>query len=254
MGAVEDYVEGFVCTLSTCDVKEWGYVRYQPNVAGNAFFLALIALLAIAQLALGIRYKTGLMAASMLLGLATEALGYIARILLHGDPFYRAYFLWYLICLTIGPVFIAAAIYLSLGRIVVVYGEAISRIRPRTYTVFFLGCDFVSLVVQAVGGGIAASTPVTDQAMVRSDPDLSMSRLTMILHQIDVGTNILIAGLSFQVASLFAFTVCSLEFLWRVKKHTGNLRNDQFADLVASKRFRWFLSCRSLIVFLNGPN
>ena len=105
----------------------------------------------------------------MLLGLVTEILGYIARILLHSDPFDRNYFLWYLITLTIGPVFIAAAIYLSLGRIVVVYGDGISRIKPRTYTVFFVGCDFISLCVQAAGGGIAASTPLTNPYMVLYD-------------------------------------------------------------------------------------
>lgn len=73
----------------------------------------------------------------------------------------------YLICLTIGPAFIAASIYLCLGRIVVIYREDISRIRPRNYTIFFMGCDFVSLVVQAIGGGIAASYPLTNQKMVR---------------------------------------------------------------------------------------
>lgn len=100
------------------------------------------------------------------LGLLTETVGYIARVLLNGNPFSRDYFLWYLITLTIGPVFIAAAIYLTLGRIVVINGEAISRIKPRSYTTFFLGCDIVSLVVQAVGGGIAASTPLDNPHMV----------------------------------------------------------------------------------------
>jgi hypothetical protein len=83
----------------------------------------------------------------MLLGLASEALGYIARILININPFYRAYFLWYLICLIVGPVFIVAAIYLCLGRIVFIYGEKISRIRPRSYTLFFVGCDVVGLAV-----------------------------------------------------------------------------------------------------------
>jgi hypothetical protein len=166
MTVPDNYVPGFVCQLGTCDVNIWGYVHYQPSIPGNALFLAIISTLAICQLCLGIYYKTGFMGVAMLLGLATEILGYIARILLHSDPFSRAYFLWYLICLTIGPAFIAAAIYLSLGRIVVVYGEDISRIRPRTYTVFFMGCDIVSLCVQAVGGGIAASTPLTNQTMV----------------------------------------------------------------------------------------
>ena len=161
-----DYIPGFVCHLGTCNITEWGYVHYQPSVPGNVLFLVIIDVLAFAQLVLGMYHKTGLVGLSMLAGLASESTGYVARILLHGDPFSRVYFLWYLICLTIGPAFIAAAIYLSLGRIVVVYGEEISRIRPRTYTIFFMGCDVISLSVQAIGGGIAASAPVTNQSMV----------------------------------------------------------------------------------------
>ncbi|KAK1979950.1 RTA1 like protein [Colletotrichum cereale] len=222
MSAPEGYIPGFVCTLDTCSVEQWGFVRYRPSVAGNALFLAIMAVIAIYQVYLGIRHKTRGFMIAICLGLMTEAVGYIARVLLNGNPFSRDYFLWYLITLTIGPVFIAAAIYLTLGRIVVVHGSSISRIKPRSYTTFFLGCDIISLVVQAVGGGIAASTPL-------DNPDM-----------IDVGTNILVAGLSIQVACLFAFSACSLEFLWRVRKNP-EMRNPEFTDLVNSKRFKMFL-------------
>lgn len=175
MSAPEGYIEGFICTLDTCSVEDWGYVHYRPTIPGNALFLALMAVLAICQLALGIIHKTKSFAITLCLGLLTEAVGYIARVLMNGNPFNRDYFLWYLITLTIGPVFIAAGIYLTLGRIVVVYGEGISRIRPQTYTTIFLGCDIVSLCVQAVGGGIAASTPVTNQSMVQHSSSYHMA-------------------------------------------------------------------------------
>ncbi|KAH8815992.1 RTA1 like protein [Xylogone sp. PMI_703] len=217
-----DYVPGFVCHLGTCNITEWGFVHYQPSIPGNVIFLVIIDALGLAQLIMWGYYSVGLVGISMVTGMLSESLGYVARILLHFDPFNRAYFLWYLICLTIGPVFIAAAIYLCLGRIVVVYGEEISRIKPRSYTLFFMGCDVISLVVQAVGGGIAASAPITNQPMI------------------DAGTHVLVAGLSFQVASLFAFSVCSLEYLWRVKKHK-DMRNPKFADLYNTKKFRRFL-------------
>jgi hypothetical protein len=162
------YIPGFVCTLKIkgCIVAEYGYVHYRPSLPGNLLFLSILSILGITQLYLGIRYKTGLVCVSMLLGLTSEVLGYIARVLLNGDPFMRDYFLWYLICLTLGPVFMAAAIYLCLGRIVVVYVEEISRIRARSYTIFFMGCDLVSLVIQAAGAGIAASVPLTNKYMV----------------------------------------------------------------------------------------
>lgn len=102
--------------------------------------------------------------------------------------------------------------------------------------------DVFPRVRQAVGGGIAASTPVTDQAMVLSLclPKFWISALTVGYLQIDVGTNVLVAGLSIQVACLFAFSACSLEFLWRVKKHP-EWRNPEFADLVTSRKFKLFL-------------
>src|SRR5947207_9652895 len=91
----------------------------------------------------------------------------------------------YLICVTIGPTFFSAAIYLCLARIVVAYGEEYSRFKPRTYTLTFITCDIFSLVLQAVGGALA---------------DLAQTKA-----QGDVGVHIMVAGLSFQVASLFLF-------------------------------------------------
>lgn len=102
----------------------------------------------------------------MMLGLASEGASYIACMLMHGNPFILPYFLQYLICLTLGPVFFAAAIYLCLGHVVMIYREEISRIRPRTYTFLFIGFDSIALILQAVGGGIAASVPITNDRMV----------------------------------------------------------------------------------------
>lgn len=61
---------------------------------------------------LGIRHKTKSIVVAICLGLTTDAIRYVARVLMNGNPFNRDYFLWYLITLTIGPLFIAAAIYL----------------------------------------------------------------------------------------------------------------------------------------------
>jgi hypothetical protein len=87
---------------------------------------------------------------------------------MHGDPFWKPWFLMYLIDLTIGPTLMAAGVYLCLARIVVVYdgeGGGVARWRPRTYTLFFLGCDFLSLLLQAIGGAIASIA--IEQTLVR---------------------------------------------------------------------------------------
>lgn len=231
MSSIPAYVPGFVCTLKTCSVKVWGFVHYQPNLPANILFMVIFAALFVAQIILGRRYRTTTVMVAMACGLGSEVAGYIARVMIHIDPFVEPYFLWYLICLTIGPAFLSAGIYVTLGKVVVVYGEKISRIRPGTYTVIFMGCDLFSLVLQALGGGIAASVPFFDTKTV------------------NLGTHILVAGLSIQVASLFFFSCASLEFFWRVHKNPS-LRSQENMDIANSTRFKWFLRALGLATVL----
>lgn len=143
------------CTLERCPL-DWGYLHYRPSVPGNSFMLAAFASLTVPAIYLGIRHKVHLFTGCFMCGLLGEIAGYAGRIYLHKNPFNEKCFLVYLICTTIAPVFTAAAVYPTLARIVVVYGEDISRIRPRTYTLLFSGMDIAALVVQATGGGMAA--------------------------------------------------------------------------------------------------
>lgn len=145
------------CTFKICP-PQWGYVNYQPSLGGNALFAAIFGLLILPQLYLAIRHRTIGYGISILMGIALELIGYVARILMHGDPFRRDAFLIYLICLTIAPVFLTAGIYLCLGRIVIVYDpqERFSLIKARSYLLIFCACDIISLVLQAIGGGMAA--------------------------------------------------------------------------------------------------
>ena len=79
---------------------------------------------------------------------------------MNSNPFYKSWFLMYLIDLTIGPTFVAAGIYLCLSRLVVVFdgdnNKGAAKWKPRTYTLFFLVWDLISLILQAIGGAIAS--------------------------------------------------------------------------------------------------
>lgn len=87
-------------------------------------------------------------------------------------------FISYLVCLTIGPAFLCASIYLCLSRLVVVYGRNIARFSPAVYAVTFMICDFVSLVLQGTGGGLAA-TANTDSGSDAGMIDHSQPRSTL---------------------------------------------------------------------------
>jgi hypothetical protein len=137
----------------------------------------------------------------------------------------------YLICLTIGPAFISASIYICLGRIVVVYGESISRLRPRTYTAVFILCDLISLLLQAAGGAI---TSIADA----DEPDLSQA-----------GVNIMIAGLASQVVSLAIFMALCLDFAWKVHKNQQELNPEtSMVKLRSSIKWKAFIAGKSCIV------
>jgi hypothetical protein len=147
---------------------------YDPSLAGNALFLAVFSLLLPLQLLLFIRYRTTGVSVALVIGLCLEIIGYTGRVLMHFNPFLKMNFLMYLIPLTIGPVFLAAAVYLCLSRIVVVYavnaqGEGFSTLKPRTYTILFICCDFASLVLQAVGGAIAAMAETRPKVSWRAE-------------------------------------------------------------------------------------
>ncbi|KAF7895606.1 uncharacterized protein EAF01_009568 [Botrytis porri] len=208
-----------LCTLTTCDLSLSSF-EYRPTVVGNALFAGLFGVFCIAQVALGIKYKTWGYTLGIILGLLLEIMGYIARVLINIYPFNNDYFLMYLITLTIAPAFLTAGIYLCLSRIVIVYGKEISRFRPGTYTIIFCTCDIISLVLQAAGGAIASTADTLDDK--------------------DLGKNIMLAGLAFQVFSLVLFAILCAEFAWRVRCADGHW-NARYYELVSSTLFKSFL-------------
>ncbi|CAG8217508.1 unnamed protein product [Penicillium nalgiovense] len=144
------------CTLDICPLSE-AYIEF---------------------LALGIRYRTWSYLAGLFGGLVLEIIGYAGRLQMQYNPFRFDPYLEYISDLPHNsPCIYQASIYICLGRIVVMYGENIARLRPRTYVIIFILCDPVLLLLQASGGAI---TSIADA----DQPDLGQA-----------GINIMIAGL-----------------------------------------------------------
>lgn len=109
----------------------------------------------------------------------------------------------YLIGLTIAPAFLSASIYLCLSRIIVIYGRTVSRLRPATYTITFISFDLFSLILQAAGGAVAASSNGSSSQKA--------------------GIDIMIAGLAFQVASLVIFICLCADFGYSAYRKKSSL-------------------------------
>ena len=132
----------------------------------------------------------------------------------------------YLICLTIGPAFFTAAIYITFARVVYSCDERLSWIRSRTVSIIFMTCDFVCLVLQATGGAITStSNGLSSQA--------SATRQT--------GVDVMICGLAFQVVSLFLFILYAAVYAWRW--HVATALDYRHPRQSAPSNLRW----RSLV-------
>lgn len=88
------------------------------------------------------------------------------------------------------------------------------------YTIIFISCDVLSLILQAAGGAITS---------IADTKNLS-----------DIGVNIMIAGLAFQVFSLALFITLVAEFLLRVRMHPKE-KNPTTGALRESLKWKWFL-------------
>jgi len=212
---------GDYCTIALCPLS-LAHVQYVPNLAGNAFYASIFGLVLLIQLGLGVRYRTWGFAAGMFLGLLCEVIGYIARIQMHDNPFREDPFLMYLITLTIGPAFLSGSIYLCLARLVVAFSESTSRIAPRTLTLGFMGCDFIALLLQAIGGALASTADTENSEQI--------------------GINIMIAGVAWQVVSLVLFIALCTDYSLRVRKSCPSESvNPAFQGIRRSRKFRGFL-------------
>jgi len=89
------------------------------------------------------------------------------------------------------PTFLIAANFIILGRITTRLGPQFCRLSPVQYATFFLSCDTIALIVQAIGGGIASGTqPV-------------------------LGGHIMLGGIAVQFFVLILYSILAAEFLFR---------------------------------------
>ncbi|KAF2729137.1 RTA1-domain-containing protein [Polyplosphaeria fusca] len=174
-----------------CPVNATTY-GYIPSLAGNLTLLIVFAVCTIAHVVLGFRFRIIAFSAVVSIGCLGEALGYIGRLMMHNNPWSATAFKIQVICLVLSPACLAAGIYLTLKHIVLALGPEMSRLKPHLYTWIFIGCDVVSILIQAAGGAIAAG-----------GDDSSRSK---------AGNNLMIAGIAFQVATMAFCLVLATDF------------------------------------------
>lgn len=174
---------------------------YYPNLGANAFFAALFGILLVAQLIIGTYTRTWTFMLAVGLGIFGEMAGYIGRLIMHGNPWSDAGFEMQICCLVLAPSFLAAGIYLTLKHMVLYCGPEYSRLKAKWYPWIFIGSDLGSIIVQAIGGGVAAS------AKNSANPNL-----------LTAGDALIIAGIALQSVTMSVCGAVVLDFFLRRRK------------------------------------
>ena len=172
---------------------------YDPILSANIVFLVVFAISAIVHTFQMVTTKKWAFGSLLLFGAVLESAGYGARIASSINPLDNNAFLVQIVLLIISPCFFSAAIYLFLGSLVHYFGRKHSPLSARMFAIIFITCDIVSLVIQAIGGGMAATAE-------QQEEDTSK------------GTQIMVAGIDFQMASITIFMILAAWFTVKLKK------------------------------------
>lgn len=73
--------------------SQFTHFTYDPSLAGNGLYIAILSVCFLAQVVQGVRYRTWDFTAPMLAGILLELMGYTARIFMNKDRSSREAFL-----------------------------------------------------------------------------------------------------------------------------------------------------------------
>lgn len=123
------------------------------------------------------------------------------------------------------PTLICISIYLTLKHLCQALNPNISRVRPRWYPLIFVPADVSCLLVQAIGGAIAATAGTTNVNMTL----------------LNSGNHAIIAGIALQVVVLLGFGAMSLDYWLRARRwvHSPDVTPEALA-MWNDRKFRTF--------------
>ncbi|KAJ6558859.1 RTA1-domain-containing protein [Mycena vulgaris] len=176
---------------TAADFDRYGYI---PQQGVAILFLGLFGMSTILHVAQATYYRAWWLLPTAALCGVGELLGWTGRLWTSLSPDDTP-FLIQITTTIIAPTPLLAASFMILSRVVQRLGTQYSLLTPKWFTVLFLPCDLIALVVQGVGGGMASSAD-----------DLAGA---------NVGAHVMLGGIGFQFLVIIVFTVVALDFVQR---------------------------------------
>lgn len=174
------------------------YSGNTPSFGGNLALLIVYSIMLAFQVLFGVFYHQWWFLSCWTAGLVLEILGYAGRVWSSQNIMNLNAYIMQLVCLTLAPCFLMAGIYYIIAQLTLVYGQKFSVLKPMMYSLIFIGCDVISIALQAAGGGMAAGALAEFQDTRQ-------------------GANVMVGGLAFQVFSIGVFFLFWVLFLYRIR-------------------------------------
>ncbi|PYH30152.1 RTA1 domain-containing protein [Aspergillus neoniger CBS 115656] len=172
--------------------------RYTPSLAAAILFIALFIFIT-AYHAYQMAQARAWYFTCFVLGGIFQVIGYIARALAHNNTQSVPIYAMQAILILLAPPLYAAAIYMTLGRLITLLdAERLSLVPIRWLTAVFVTGDVLSFLLQGAGGGIMASG--------------TLSGMT-------TGENVIMGGLAVQLIFFSVFVIIATLFHYRIHQN-----------------------------------
>ncbi|PPQ82458.1 hypothetical protein CVT25_007255 [Psilocybe cyanescens] len=196
---------------SGADVQDNPY-GYVPSRATAIIFILLFATSTLLHAFQASRYRMWWLLWTACFCGITEIVGWSGRLWSSYNPFLDSPFQMQITCTIIAPTFLLAANFVILGRIIRTLGPDYSRITPKRYTILFCTSDVVTLVIQAIGGGMAASANTNAGS--------------------NTGSHVMLVGIILQLLIIIVYSICGAEFYYRyIKRRPFEGRTQTYGNL-----------------------
>lgn len=172
--------------------------NYVPTEWICASFVTLYCISAAIHMGQALKYKLWWMIPTVTFAGILEVFGWSARLWSSRSPELLTPFEMQLVGTVIAPTPLLAANFIVLGGLIDQLGPQFSRLHPYMYTVVFCSFDIVCLIVQAIGGAMAAQAVNEGK-----NPTL--------------GGHIMLGGIVAQLFAILVYSSLAAEFLLRRK-------------------------------------
>ncbi|KAK2764727.1 rta1 domain-containing protein [Colletotrichum kahawae] len=226
---------------STQDPGEFVFYHYDPSLPAACIFIALFGISFVLYVFQMIKFRSWYFV-PFLIGCCFEIVGYIGRALsaIETPDWTTTSYTIQSLTLLLGPALLAASIYMVLGRLIrFLEAEHLALIRTKWLTKIFVLGDVISFVTQGAGSLLPLFETTRGAILSRAKS----------LSDVDLGENIIIAGLAVQIAFFGVFIIVICLFHYRINRSPTGPCN---SVTLRWRPFIWILYGASILIMVRS--